>query len=98
MSATLSYSRLLSRDDISFDSVGVGLGISKKLVVVTPYAGIGRFWSKTKATNAPTLRSASNQHNRIYVGLRFNFLLNFAIEAGRTGNSTTYAINYGLTF
>jgi hypothetical protein len=98
MSATLSYSRLLSRDDISFDSVGIGLGISKKLLVVTPYGGVGRFWSKTKATNVPTLRTVSNQHNRVYVGVRFNFLLNFAIEASRTGNSTTYGINYGLSF
>ena len=98
MWATLSYSRLLSRDDISFDSVGVGLGISKKLIVVTPYGGIGRFWTKTKATNVPTLSSVSDQHNRVYVGVRFNFLLNFAIEASRTGNSTTYGINYGLSF
>ncbi len=98
MSLTLSYSRLLSRDDVSFDSVGVGLGISKKLLVVTPYAGIGRFWSETKATNVPTLSPVSRQHNRVYVGLRFNFILNLAIEAGRTGISTTYSINYGVHF
>lgn len=98
MGVSLSYARMLSRDDISFDSVGVSLGISKKLLVVTPYAGVGRYWSKTKASNVPALQQVSSQHNRVYAGLRFNFLLNFGIEVDRTGNTTSYGINYGLHF
>jgi hypothetical protein len=93
--------KLSGVDGLDLDTQGIELTISKGFALLTPYAGIGRVHVKSEPTGvaASALRKESFDLDKIYAGLNINFgLLNFAIEADKTGDAPSYSGKVGFRF
>lgn len=78
-----SYTRLLGVDDLDLETIGTDLSISKGLAFVTPYAGIGQVWirSKEKVTSL-NLEKESLSLTKGFIGVKISLLIiNFVAEA-----------------
>ncbi len=81
-------------DDLTLDTKGLELGISKGFAMVTPYAGIGKVWIESSSSAAGLSEDFSV--NRSYVGVNLNLLaINIGVEMDKTGETTTQAIKFG---
>ncbi len=77
-----SYTRLLGVDNLDLQTTGADLSISKGLAFVTPYAGIGQVWIKTKekVTNL-NLKEESLSLTKGFIGVKISLLIiNFVAE------------------
>ncbi len=94
-----SYTHMTGVDNLSFNTTGLDLSISKGFGPVTPYAGIGRVWVSSDPGAATGLNKESFGQNRGFAGLSFSFVVvNMALEADRTGNANTYSLKFALGF
>ena len=94
-----SMSKISGVENFDFSSKGVDLSISKGILFLTPYAGIGRVWSDVKATVGSNRFSEDVSQGKVFAGVGFKvLLLNLNIEADKTGDNTTYAAKVGLRF
>jgi hypothetical protein len=94
-----SMSKISGVDNFDFSSKGVDLSISKGILMLTPYAGVGRVWSDVKATVGASNFSEDVSQTKVFAGVGFKvLLLNLNIEADKTGDATTYAAKVGLRF
>jgi len=94
-----TYSRLDGVDQLSLDTRGAELTISKGLAMFTPYAGVGQNWVSSRPASSTGLDNESFTQQKYYLGLNFNLgLLNFAVEGDRTGDSDTVSAKLGLRF
>lgn len=94
-----SYSAMTGVDQMDLRTTGVDLSISKGFAFFTPYAGVGIVRVSSTPNDVPTLSKTTFNENKVFVGANFNFLLaNFAIEADRTGDATTYGAKLGWRF
>lgn len=78
-----SYTKLLGVDDLDLQTTGADLSISKGLAFVTPYAGIGQVWikSKEKVSNL-NLKEESLSLTKGFIGVKISLLIvNFVAEA-----------------
>lgn len=78
-----SYTRLLGVDDLDLETIGADLSISKGLAFVTPYAGIGQVWvrSKEKVRNLD-LEKENLSLTKGFIGVKISLLIiNFVAEA-----------------
>ena len=81
-----AYTRLLGVDVIDISTRSLDLSISKRILMVTPYAGVGEVWitSTPKPTTAGVILEKENiTGTKPFVGFKFSFLpvLNMAAEA-----------------
>jgi hypothetical protein len=81
-----AYTRLLGVDVIDISTRSLDLSISKRILMVTPYAGVGEVWisSTPKPTAAGVILEKENiTGTKPFVGFKFSFLpvLNMAAEA-----------------
>lgn len=93
--------KLSGVDGLDLGTQGLELTISKGFAFLTPYAGIGRVHVKSEPTGiaASALRKESFDLDKIYAGLNINFgLLNFALEADKTGDAPSYSGKVGFRF
>lgn len=91
-----AFSKMTGVSQMDFDTQSMELSISKGFMMVTPYAGAGRVWSKSKP-NVLNLGTESVTANKYFVGANVNFgLINFALEADKTGNNASYSGKLGL--
>lgn len=94
-----SFSTLQGVDQLDFDTYGVDLSISKGLVNVTPYAGIGAVYVDSSPNGVAGLKGETSTLSKVYGGLNVNFLIgNLAAEIDRTGKSTTLGLKFGWRF
>ena len=93
-------SRLTGVDDISLDTYGVDVGISKGFVMLTPYAGVGQVWinGSSDATTV-TLADHDASVTRSYAGVRIGFMpmLNLVLQAN-IADVNSYTGRLNLTF
>lgn len=98
----LSYSKLAGIDQLSMDTQGADLSISKGFAFLTPYAGIGSVWVNSKpeaeAAAAPvSLEEESFQLSKYFVGM--NIAMGFVsldIEGDKVGDATSYSLKLAL--
>jgi hypothetical protein len=78
-----SYTRLLGVDDLDLETIGADLSISKGLAFVTPYAGIGQVWIKSREkVNNLDLEKESFSLTKGFVGVKISLMIiNFVAEA-----------------
>jgi hypothetical protein len=78
-----SYTRLLGVDDLDLETIGADLSISKSLAFVTPYAGIGQVWIKSKEKDQTLdLEKESLSLTKGFIGVKISLLIvNFVAEA-----------------
>jgi len=85
-------------DQLDFDTQSVDLSISKGILMLTPYAGIGRIRVSSTPQGIPTLGPEKFWQTRTFVGVNVNLGINLAFEADRTGDTTSYGIKAGIRF
>ncbi len=98
-----TFSRLSGIDELDFDTKGIELTVSKGFVMLTPYAGAGKVWvnsdPKGDAKDVAGLMSESFSENKLFAGVSVSLLLiNFTVEADKTGDNTSYSAKVSLGF
>ncbi len=94
-----TYTKLSGVSQLDFDTRGLELTISKGIVFFTPYGGIGRVWTTSAPRHITNVTKEEFAENKYYVGGNFNFaLINFALEADKTGDATSYSAKFGWRF
>ncbi|MDM8545938.1 hypothetical protein QUF61_05555 [Candidatus Venteria ishoeyi] len=94
-----SYNKTLDNPVLDLDTIGLELMISKGVLMVTPYAGIGHLWSHVQAKRSPHLNNVKPEQIKAFVGANLNLLgLNANAEIEHTDNVTSYSIKLGLRF
>jgi len=94
-----SFTKLSGVDQLDFNTKGVDVSVSKGFLMFTPYAGIGRVWVDSTAKGVATLSNESFGLNKVFVGVNINLgLMNFALEADRTGDATSGGAKVGFRF
>lgn len=94
-----SYTSLSGVDNLDLSTAGVELSISKGFLMLTPYAGLGaiRYEGEGTGFNDYKFESESDTLAKYFLGVNFNTgLLNFAAEADKTGESSSYSAKFGL--
>ena len=94
-----TYSHLSGVSQLSFDTRGIDLTVSKGVAMLTPYAGIGEVWVDSTPQQVATLKAERFTLTKYYVGTNVNLgLMNLDLEADRTGDATSYGVKLGLRF
>jgi hypothetical protein len=94
-----TYSKLSGVNQLDLNTKGLELGISKGFAFFTPYAGIGRIWTHANPLGVSNVQSEKFSENKTFVGANFNFGIgNFALEADKTGDTTSYSAKFGFRF
>jgi hypothetical protein len=97
-----SATSLFAPEQITLTTRAVDLSISKGILVLTPYAGIGRVW----ATNTPQgsaagvgLSAVDLAENRAFIGVAFTpGIINMAVERDSVGGIASYSLKLGVAF
>lgn len=93
-----SLTKLSGVDQLSFETRGLDLSISKGLAFLTPYAGIGRVWVES-TPHVGGLQKEEFSLTKVFVGLGMNFaVLNLNLQADRTGDASSYSVKLGWRF
>lgn len=96
--------RLSGIEQLDLDTRSLELVISKGLVNLTPYAGVGRVWgtvtpSGSALTGALRLKEESPQMTRLFTGINFSvFLGSVTLELEKTGENFGASAKVGIRF
>ncbi len=94
-----SMTKLTGVDQLSLDTRGIDLSISKGFAIFTPYAGIGKVWISSTPNGVPGLHNEDFSVNKGFIGLGTKILLfNINLEGDRTGEVNSYSLKVGLRF
>lgn len=94
-----TYTRASNTGDFDYASYGTDLSISKGILFLTPYAGVGYVRSETEADSRFALDNESFGQAKFFVGSRFSLaLLSATIEYQRLGDNNVYSLKGGITF
>jgi len=94
-----SLTKLSGVDQLSLDTRGVDVSISKGFAFLTPYAGIGRVWVESDPRGTAGLRPEKFSLTKAFVGIGMNFaVLNVNLQADRTGDASSYSLKLGWRF
>jgi hypothetical protein len=94
-----SVSQLSGVDQLGLQTVGLDVSISKGFAFFTPYAGVGTVGVKSKPAASTGLASESFNEVKVFAGANVNLgLINFVLEADRTGDATSYGVKVGFRF
>jgi len=94
----IGYSTLEGVDSISMQSTSIDLSISKGVLFLTPYAGVGYVLTQAEASEEFGLGDEDVGQEKFYVGLNVNLGFNFTFEADKTGDFTTVSAKAGIRF
>ena len=104
LATRLSYSKLEGVDDLSLESKGIDVSLSKGFAMITPYVGVGQNWvtSKTDVIDTSTglpFKDEEFTQTKYFVGFNLNMgLINFDLEADKTGEAQTIGAKIGFRF
>jgi hypothetical protein len=94
-----SLTKLSGVDQLSLDTRGIDLSISKGFAFLTPYAGIGRVWVNSDPKGIAFLHGEKFTLNKGFVGVGTKFLvMNVNLEADKTGDVTAYSLKASIRF
>lgn len=98
-----TMTKLSGVSNLSFDTKGLELTVSKGFLLITPYASIGQVWTTSDPSvctpSAICLQKEDFQQTKMGLGANMNFgLMNLALEGDKTGDSTTYSAKLGFRF
>jgi hypothetical protein len=93
-----SLTKLSGVDQLSFETQGLDVSISKGFAFLTPYAGVGRVWVES-TPHVSGLQKEEFSLAKVFVGLGMNFgVLNLNLQADRTGDASSYSFKLGWRF
>jgi hypothetical protein len=96
-----SYTKLGGVDQLSLDTKGLDVSISKGFTFFTPYAGVGQVWVDSKANLAAPLKLSEEKfsQSKVFVGANLNLgLTNIAAEVDKTGGIQSVSVKLGFRF
>jgi hypothetical protein len=95
-----SYTRLGGVDQLTFDTKGLDVSISKGFAMFTPYAGVGQVWVNSTANISPlSLSQEKFTQSKVFVGANLNLgLTNIAAEVDKTGGVQSVSLKMGFRF
>jgi hypothetical protein len=95
----ISWSRLDGVDNLSLESKGIDVSVSKGFAMFTPYGGIGQNWVTSDPSAATGLAKEEFTQTKYFVGLNINTgFLNFDFEMDDTGGAQTIGGKVGFRF
>ncbi|HLP97677.1 MAG TPA: hypothetical protein VK149_04465 [Sideroxyarcus sp.] len=94
-----SYTKLNGVEQLSFNTKGLDVSISKGFAMFTPYAGIGQVWVNSKAAASTGLGAESFTQSKVFAGMNINLgMTNIALEGDKTGGTASYGVKLGFRF
>ena len=96
-----SYTQMTGVDQLSFNTKGLDVSISKGITIFTPYAGLGEVWSDSDPhnTSGTALTKESFSQFKYFIGGNLKFLfMNVALEYDKTGSDQSYSAKLGIRF
>ncbi len=92
-----SYTQLLGVDNFDLETYGADISISKGFTFITPYAGYGQVWIKSKETQVLNVDESFNTA-KPFVGVKMSLaLINFVFEAD-FGKLPMYTARFNVGF
>jgi len=93
-----SMSKLSGVEQLSFNTKGLDVSISKGFAMFTPYAGVGTVWIDS-TPNGVGLAKETFRQSKVFAGGNFNLgLVNLALEYDKTGAAASYSAKMGFRF
>jgi hypothetical protein len=93
-----SYTKLAGVDQLSLNTTGLDVSISKGFAMFTPYAGLGQVWVNSTA-NVGSLTAEKFTQGKVFVGGNLNLgLTNLAAEWDKTGGIQSLSVKVGFRF
>lgn len=94
-----SATSLTNVSQISLQTYGLDVSISKGFAMLTPYAGVGTVLVRSRADTGTGLEREAFNQAKVFAGLNVNLgLANLAFEADRTGDASSYGVKAGFRF
>lgn len=94
-----TYTKLTGVDELDFHTTGLELLISKGFAIFTPYAGAGNVWTTSTPVGVNNVTEEEFNSGKYFVGANLNLgVANFALEADKTGSTTSYSAKLGFRF
>jgi len=94
-----SLTKLSGVNQLSLNTKGLDLSISKGFAMFTPYAGIGKVWTTSTPDAATSLSEESFSQNKLFLGANLNLgLTNLAAEYDKTGEAKSVSVKLGFRF
>ncbi|GAB1232747.1 hypothetical protein [Ferrigenium sp. UT5] len=94
-----SLTKLSGVNQLSFDTRGVDVSISKGFAMFTPFAGVGQVWTRSNPDASTTLSKETFSKNKYFVGANLNLgISNLAAEYDKTGSADSVSVKLGLRF
>jgi hypothetical protein len=93
-----SYTKLSGVDQLSMNTKGLDISISKGFAMLTPYAGVGQVWVSS-TPNVPGLSGESFTEGKVFAGANLNMgFTNLALEVDKTGGAQSIGLKLGFRF
>lgn len=93
-----SFTKLSGVSQLSLDTKGLDISISKGFAMFTPYAGIGQVWVNSTA-NVAGLAAEKFTQGKVFVGANLNLgFSNLAAEIDKTGGIQSVSMKLGFRF
>lgn len=93
-----SYTKLNGVNQLSLDTKGLDISISKGFAMFSPYAGIGQVWVNSTA-NVSGLAAEKFTQGKVFVGANLNLgFTNLAAEIDKTGGIQSISMKLGFRF
>jgi len=90
---------LFGVDQLDFSTAGLDASLSKGIGPFTPYLGAGKVWLASTPISTTGLQSEALSQTKVFGGIGLKItVLNFVIEADRTGPVNSYGAKLGLRF
>lgn len=94
-----TMTKLSGVDQLSLDTRGVDISLSKGFAFLTPYAGVGRVWVESDPHGTGGLRKEKFSLTKTFIGIGMNFaVLNVNLQVDRTGDATSTSLKLGWRF
>ncbi len=86
-------------DELDMQNIGVDISVSKGFLMLTPYAGLGVVRTTATPVDSETLAEETLSQTKMFAGLNVNLaLLNFTLEADKTGDHSSGSLKVGFRF
>lgn len=94
-----SYSRLSGVDQLDLNTRAIDISVSKGVLFLTPYAGVGRVWVSSTPKGVPGLAGESFAMTKFFGGANLAVgIVSVAAEVDRTGDIWSYSGKLALRF
>jgi len=94
-----SVSSLSGVDELDMQNIGLDISASKGFLMITPYAGLGIVRTTATPKGTTTIKEETLSQTKMFAGFNVNAgLLNFTLEADKTGDHSTGTLKAGFRF